>query len=336
MIAARHGARLFSAIAVLGVVLVFSSCAPTVMPAGPTTTAPRIEAATVVLSDGVGLPLKSWVPTEGRPRAVILALHGFNDYGNAFELPARDWAAHGVATYAYDQRGFGASPVRGLWAGTETLVDDAKTVARLVRTRHPGTPFYLLGESMGGAVLIAASNPHLPPADGVILVAPAVRGRETMGALYRGVLWLGAHLFPWAELTGEGLDIVATDNVEVLRAMQKDPLIIKSTRIDAIWGLVDLMDRALATAPLLGSPSALVVYGTRDEVVPAGPVETFVERLPDEVSVAVYDHGYHMLLRDLRSKPVLDDILAWTKKPGAPLASRADQAGAALFDRVAQ
>lgn len=287
-----------------------------------------------MLNDGVRLPLRRWLPDGETPCAIILALHGFNDYSNAFELPATYWAEHGVATFAYDQRGFGDSPVHGLWSGTEALIHDAGTVTRLLRAHQPGVPVYVLGESMGGAVLLSAANTNMPPVDGVILVAPAVRGRETIGVLARTALWLGAHLFPWAELTGDGLNIVATDNIEVLRAMQKDPLVIKRTRVDTIWGLVNLMDSALAAAPALGGQPILVVYGTRDEVVPTGPVETFVSRLPDNVSVAVYDHGYHMLLRDLRSKAVLDDILAWVAKPGAPLASRADQAGAALFDRV--
>ncbi len=268
------------------------------------------------------------------PRAVVLALHGFNDYSVAFDLPATYWAEHGVMTYAYDQRGFGDSPTHGFWSSPEALVRDSNTIARLLRARHPNLPLYLLGESMGGAVLLASSNQHLPDVDGLILVAPAVRSRETMGTLYRTALWLGAHVIPWAELTGKGLNIVATDNIEVLRAMQRDPLIIKSTRIDAIWGLVDLMDRAMVAAPELKDRPTLVVYGTRDEVVPTGPVETFVERLPDNTAIAVYDHGYHMLLRDLGSRAVLDDILAWIARPGVPLASRADLAGAALFDRI--
>ena len=261
---ARHCAPLLGAIAFFGLVLALPGCAPTAIPAGEPIVAPRIEADAVVLDDGVRRPLHRWLPRGDAPRAVILALHGFNDYGKAFELPATHWAEHGVATYAYDQRGFGDSATRGYWAGTDTLVHDADTIARLVRGRHPGVPFFLLGESMGGAVLIAAANPHLPPADGVILVAPAVRGRDTMNALYRGTLWLGAHLFPWAELTGKGLDVTPTDNVDVLRAMQNDPLVIKRSRIDPRSGLVDLMDRALAAAPKLDGPPTLVVYGTRD------------------------------------------------------------------------
>jgi alpha-beta hydrolase superfamily lysophospholipase len=40
-------------------------------------------------------------------------LHGFNDYSNAFEVPAQALAWRGIATYAYDQRGFGEAPLRG-------------------------------------------------------------------------------------------------------------------------------------------------------------------------------------------------------------------------------
>jgi len=321
-------------LALFALLLFGAACSPAVRPMGPSIQPPRLEADAAIMPDGTRLPLRQWPAREGELRAIILALHGFNDYANAFDLPAHYWAERGITTYAYDQRGFGATATKGLWAGTESLTADVGVVVRLVRARHPGVPFFLLGESMGGAVLIAAANPALPPADGIVLVAPAVRGRDTMNVFYRSSLWLSAHLFPWAELSAKGLDIVATDNFAVLRAMQNDPLIIKRTRVDAIWGLVDLMDKALATAPALGGTPVLVVYGTRDEVVPPEPVGTFVERLPPSVPVAVYNGGFHMLLRDLGSKPVLDDILAWIERPGAPLASHAEEAGAAYFDRA--
>ena len=44
---------------------------------------------------------------RGHPWAVVLALHGMNDSRDAWEYPAPDFAAHGVAVFAPDQRGFG-------------------------------------------------------------------------------------------------------------------------------------------------------------------------------------------------------------------------------------
>jgi acylglycerol lipase len=78
---------------------------------------PRFTAESFVAADGQVLPLRRWLPPggngAGQVKAVILALHGFNDYNNAFEGPGEAWAKRGIATYAYDQRGFGAAPERG-------------------------------------------------------------------------------------------------------------------------------------------------------------------------------------------------------------------------------
>ncbi len=42
-----------------------------------------------------------------------------NEHARAFAEDAAPWFAdEGVALYAYDQRGFGGSPNRGIWAGT--------------------------------------------------------------------------------------------------------------------------------------------------------------------------------------------------------------------------
>jgi alpha-beta hydrolase superfamily lysophospholipase len=69
------------------------------------------------------------------PWAVIVALHGMNDYAEAFVLPAPYWAAHGITTYAYDQRGFGRTPSRGVWGGVGLMTEDLRWRAPLIRGR---------------------------------------------------------------------------------------------------------------------------------------------------------------------------------------------------------
>src|SRR5258708_34488841 len=130
---------------------------------------PAIETAGFTTTDALSLPMRNWLP-QGDPQAVILALHGFNDYSNAFDAPAKIWAARGIATYAYDQRGFGGAPGRTLWPGSEALATDAVTAAALLRRMYPRKPGYLLGGSIGGAVAVPAAsratrNPP-PPRDG--------------------------------------------------------------------------------------------------------------------------------------------------------------------------
>lgn len=63
--------------------------------------------------------------------------------------------------------------------------------------------------------------------EGAILSAPAVWGSQSMPALYRALLWTGAHTMPWKELSGSNLKILATNNIPLLRQMGRDPLVIK-------------------------------------------------------------------------------------------------------------
>src|SRR5262245_13562313 len=143
----RHRLRPVLRLLVALLLPALACCAPVVVPAGPATTVPTLDATYIVAADGARLPLRHWparaAANPGRPRAVILALHGFGDYSGGFEEPAEAWAAQGLETYAYDQRGFGDAPHRGRWAGVDTMVDDAVMALRLVAARHPGVPVYL-------------------------------------------------------------------------------------------------------------------------------------------------------------------------------------------------
>ena len=316
-ILARFGAPKAALLFVL--LLCVAACAPTIRPPGPSVISPGLAKDYVIVADGALLPLHSWLP-EGQLQAVILALHGFNDYGNFFAAPGTWFAAHGIAAYAYDQRGFGAAPDPGMWPGAAALSADLTAATRLLRARHPGIPFYLLGESMGGAVVMTAvTGDDPPPVDGVILSAPAVWARSTMPAYQRGALWLAAHTVPWMTLSGRGLQRQPSDNIEMLRALGRDPLVIKETRVDAVWGLTNLMDAALAAAPRLPTP-ALILYGEHDQIIPEEPIDRMIASLPAGSGdsgrrVIRYPGGYHMLLRDLDAETVWSDILAWIDKP---------------------
>ena len=301
------------------------ACAPRVRAPGPATGRPQLTETAFITADGTALPIHAWRPA-GRPRAVILALHGFNDYGHFFDDPGDFLSLRGIASYAYDQRGFGGAPNLGTWAGVAAYARDAVQAVHAVKQRHPDLPLYLHGSSMGGAVaILAASGTSGDSVDGVILAAPAVWGRTTMPWYQRLALWIGAHLAPWMTLTGRGLGIVPSDNYEMLVRLGQDPLIIKETRIGTLYGLVNLMDAALAAAPELKTPT-LILYGQKDEVVPKMPTRRMLEALPaNRHRIALYEGGFHMLLRDLQAATVWKDMAAWIFNSNLPLPSKADR-----------
>jgi acylglycerol lipase len=293
---------------------------------------PALTSSYAVMADGYRLPVTAW-EADAPPGAVVLALHGFNDYRNAFEGPARFFAAKRIMTYAYDQRGFGETAQRGLWPVGGVLESDAATMANLLCDRHPDLPLFLLGESMGGAVLLNMPR-QVPCLRGMVLVGPAVWGWQEMPFWQRYALKVAAHITPGKMLTGEGLEITPSDNIEMLRALGRDPLVIKATRIDALYGLTNLMAAALQSSSTLTIPT-LILYGEKDEVIPPAPTCAMLDRLPDIATtrVVLYPDGYHMLLRDLRAAVVLQDTVNWIQDQSALLPSTLDVSAGATRAR---
>ncbi|WP_169569043.1 alpha/beta hydrolase [Sneathiella limimaris] len=304
--------------------LLLIACSPKIQPSKEAFRPATLQEAQFQAPDGVDLPLKTWKSLDPE-KAIVIAVHGFNDYRNGFAFPASWWMQRGITTIAYDQRSFGESENVGVWPGTEQLLNDLSQIVSLVRQKNPDSPIYLLGESMGGAVVMTAvTQPGFPAVDGIILSAPAVWGWKSLNPFYRTSLWAAAHLFPSWTASGSGLGIQASDNISVLRNLGRDPLFIKETRIDAVYGLVGLMDRAYDSAENLKLP-LLVLYGANDEIIPKSPVEDVVARLPKSADVVLYEDGWHLLMRDLQAEVVWNDIESWIKTRSIPSGNEVNQ-----------
>ncbi|MDW7745063.1 alpha/beta hydrolase [Halomonas sp.] len=292
---------------------------------GPGSDEARLAQGQVIAEDGYRLPLHLW-PAEGNPRAIVLGIHGFNEHGGTFQVLAEALAPRGITLYAHDQRGFGTTAQRRLWPGHERLADDVSLLAALLRKRHPETPLYLVGHSMGGAVaILAMSGENPPPVEGSVLIAPAVWGFEAMPWYQRLGLWLGVRLFPALSFTSstvQRLGIEPTDDPEMKRRLAEDPLILRRARVDTLHGVSLAMDASLEAARRLPAP-ALILYGTEDHIIPPEAICALLERLPEKESIrlALYPQGYHMLTRYTKRERTEADIAAWLADPAAPLPS---------------
>ena len=321
-------------------VLLFTSltgCMPMTYPPGAKNNTARLSDNLFITEDGANLPFRHWLPKTD-PHAVLIALHGFNDYSRFFQQPGEYLSKQGIACFAYDQRGFGAAPKRGLWAGGAAYTDDLQTLVRLVKQRYPDRPVYLLGESMGGAIIITAmSQANMPAVEGIILVAPALWARSTMPWYQTGLLWTLSHSLPWLTLTGKGVRVMPSDNIEMLRALGRDPWVIKATRVETVYGLTDLMDEAFNSATLLRG-NTLMLYGEKDEIIPKKPTYAFLQKFLAEdaadKTVAFYQKGYHMLLRDLHAPTAWKDIAAWISNKPEKLPSGADNRARQVLARL--
>lgn len=309
--------------ALLCVLSMLAACAPTVQLAQPVPSGfsgPIIRDSgqglgSFVVQDGAVLPYRRWSP-QGQPKAVIIALHGFNDHSASFRLAGPWWADQGIEVWAYDQRGFGRAPLKGIWPDPELSREDLRTVVGLVRARYPDLPLAVAGESMGGAIGITAfASDRAPLADRLILLAPAVWGWSSQSALNRVALWSAAHVAGSRSVEPPSFAtrrIRATDNVVELLRNGRDPSFILKSRFDALYGLVDLMEEASVGLSDVRAPT-LLAYGASDQLITYGPMRLALDRAQGNPNLhtAFYPQGWHLLNRDLDAETVFADVAAW-------------------------
>lgn len=282
---------------------------------------------TLTLSDGARIPVRIWRP-PAQPRAIVLALHGFGDSRDAWEMPAPKLVAQGIAIFAPDQRGFGQAPGCGGWTSTERMVADAREEAAWLHAQYPATPLFVMGESMGGAVALRLDEePDPTPIAGTILVAPAVWRLDDAS---RATLAVMDAVAPHWRFDGSDLPvrIVPSDNLAALRRLYFDPLTLHSSTLHALHGLVELMAAARAGATHARLP-VLAIYGDNDQLVPPGPMARFWRALPHAVRRDEIPGGHHLLLRDRAGARATADIAAWILRPDHALPSGGDIAAAA-------
>jgi acylglycerol lipase len=298
----NYGAiQIFKALVLSMLAALIAACTPTVQRAnipGPGFEGPRFTADRFIAQDGTALGLSSWLPQEQPVKSVIVALHGMNDYGRAFELAGPYWSGLGIATYA----------------------------VAVARATHPGVPVTLVGESMGAATILAAmGEADAPQVESTVLIAPAVWGWSNLPLPYKVSLWVTAHtpvsLRPLNPPRAVVRKITASDNIEMLRRLGRDPNMLFATRLDAVYGLVGMMEKAYKSAHKI-PPQTLVLYGSNDQIIPRPSVERTVSLLPSTIQTVEYPDGYHMLTRDLQAPRVWTDIVAFIENPNALVPSR--------------
>ncbi len=250
-------------------------------------------------------------PTE--PEIVLVAVHGYGEHATlTYGAVAEVWAKQGVATYAYDQRGFGKNRSRGAWPGAEALIADLVHVTRAAKAAHPDKPLGLIGHSMGGAVALAAlGEGRLPEVEAAVLLAPATLGGDRLSDGARAFTWLYAAAAPDKRIPGTGVDSLGiTDNPDEAARLDSDPHYLKEGSPREYIGIIRLMDRAVAVAPKITAPT-LMMWGAQDPIIPEPAVRAAFDDIAGPKRFIAYPTGHHLLIRDQIGAEVRRDAIDW-------------------------
>ena len=259
-----------------------------------------------------GLPLyyQAWLPSRPR-RAVLVNLHGLGDHSGLYPNLAARFPAGGIALYAYDMRGNGRS------AGQRAYVrrwceyrDDLHVFLNQVRAWEPGLPLFLLGNSLGGLVVLDYTLQHPNGLAGVIAAATPL-GAVGVPPILMALGRLMSRVLPRFSLNvGMDLSGLARDPA-VVESVLADPLFHRRGTARLSTEVTAAIDRVQELAGNLAVP-LLVLHGSADRMVPPDGSRSFFAkvRYPDR-EFREYPDAYHGLFADLDFERVLQDVERW-------------------------
>jgi alpha-beta hydrolase superfamily lysophospholipase len=263
----------------------------------------------VPVRNGLHIFIRSWVPAT-TPRAIVGIVHGVKSHSGYYHWAARQLLAQGFAVYAIDLHGRGQSDGERFYlAQMADYVDDAHTLVRLAKARHPSLPFFLLGHSAGGVISSIYTLEHQAELTGFICESFAfqVFAPDVALTIVKGL----SHLAPHLHVLNLKSEDFSRDPAAV-QAMLDDPLIAGEMQpTNTVAELARADERLRREFPRITLP-VLILHGTADRVTRPEGSRFFYETTgsPDR-TLKLYDGHAHDLLNDLGREGVMADIVAW-------------------------
>jgi alpha-beta hydrolase superfamily lysophospholipase len=260
-----------------------------------------------------GLPLycQAWLLPDGRHQAVLVNLHGLGDHSGLYPTLASYFPAHRVALYAYDMRGNGRSPGQRAYVRRwDEYLGDLHAFLAWVREREGKKPIFVLGNSLGGLVVLEYALHRPAELSGVIAAAPPL-GKVGVPPLLMALGRVMSRVWPRFSLeVGMDLSGLARDPA-VVETLVSDPHFHRKGTARLSTEVTAAIDRVQAQASSLAVP-LLVLHGSADRMVPPDGSRRFFARVrfPDR-EFREYPGAYHGLFADLNHEEVIHDLHHW-------------------------
>lgn len=259
---------------------------------------------------GCRLFRRIWRPA-GPSRAILINLHGLGDHSGLYPTLVEHFITRGFSVHGPDLRGNGRSPgQRAYIARWEVFREDLGRFVELVRSEEPNLPVFLLGNSLGGLIVLEYALHRPEGLRGVIAASPPL-GRIGIPAPLLALGRVMSRVLPrFALRTGMDLGGLARDPA-VAATLLSDPLFHRWGTARLSTEVVAAIERVQAGAPRFPLP-VLVLHGGADRMVLPDGSRTFIRNVghPDR-QLLEYPEGYHVLFADIDHERVLADVERW-------------------------
>jgi alpha-beta hydrolase superfamily lysophospholipase len=288
--------------------------------------------------DNIDISCLLYAPDEDTEvKAIVQIAHGMCEHKERF-IPFMEFLCRsGYICVISDHRGHGESVLHSddlgyfYSGGADALVDDLLNVNETVRKQYPTKPLYLFGHSMGSLAvrsftkkydrlingLIVCGSPSRNPAAGagkmLTRLIASFKGDRHRPKLIQNIAFESFN----KKFESEGRNAWLTNDKEIVKAYNNDPLCTYQFTCNGFIGLFDLMqDTYSSEGWTIGRPDLPVhfVAGADDPCITSRKdFESAVRHMENvgyrKVSSKLYDGLRHEILNETEKQKVFDDIL---------------------------
>lgn len=296
----------------------------------------------ITSNDGIHTLHHHFFDCQSKPKATLLIVHGMSEHGGRYDAFAQFLAEQGIAVATYDQLGHGKTANCQEELGyvhktypVQMLLRDVVRMANLLKQRHPQTPHFIMGHSMGSFIVRQVLSQHSHDFTGAILMGTADKNPliKSLVPLFAGLNRLSPKRpCHWA---GNSMNKVlnsklgnvqsasrfawVSNNTDNINAYESDPLCGFNFTHNGFFALFKIMDLALNQdwhADIDRHFPLLLVSGKDDPVGNMGKgIDRLQQRLQDngfwQINKRLYPNMRHEPLHEQQADMVFNDIAHW-------------------------
>lgn len=263
-----------------------------------------------VRGGGAELFVRAWEPEERRARIVVVP--GLGDHSGRYSAVAESLASRAFAVSAYDPRGHGrSSGRRGHLRSFVTLLRDLERVVDAELRRGPTVPWFLIGHSMGGLVVLRWLQENPGGTAAAVISAPWLATALPVPAWKRALALVLAGVAPGVTLPNEVRPELISRDPDEARRYAEDPLVHDRVSARMYREVLGAQRRALEGGVAMKGPVLFLVPGD-DEVADSEVTRRFVESLPEGVAEILLLPGCrHEPFSDIDRRRSYEAIASW-------------------------
>ncbi len=282
-----------------------------------------------------------WEPEQGGVAAVLQISHGMIEHVKRYEAFAEFLTNQGFAVVGNDHLGHGDSVTSqedwGYFApeqGSDLVVEDLHQLRSQIQAVYSGTPYFMLGHSMGSFLLRKYLSLHGEGLSGAVIMGTGTQkdmavqtGKAVCKALalFRGwrhrsslvdkLIFSGNN----KKFQGGSVDSWLTKDEKIAKAYYGDPRCTFKFTLNGFYNLFDTIHyinqkRHIETIPK--TLPLLLVSGQDDPVGNYGAgvrsaYETYQAAGIKDISLKLYPKDRHEILNETDRETVYEDIYRW-------------------------